>query len=79
MIDWRKYIHSDETILAGKPVIKDTRISVELVLELFSNGWTEDMILEGYPNLKSDDIKAVFAYLHECVRQELYFPLPQTI
>lgn len=78
MLDWRKYIHSDETILAGKPVIKDTRISVELILELLSNGWTEEMILESYPNLKSEHIKAVFGYLRDCVRQELYFPLLQT-
>lgn len=78
MLDWRNHIHSDEKVLAGKPVIKGTRISVELILELLSNGWTEAMILESYPNLKSDDIKAVFAYLREGVEQELYFPLLQT-
>jgi uncharacterized protein (DUF433 family) len=78
MLDWRNHIHSDEKILAGKPVIKGTRISVELILELLSNGWTEAMILESYPNLKSDDIKAIFAYLREGVEQELYFPLLQT-
>ncbi len=78
MIDWRKHIHSDEKILAGKPVIKGTRISVELILELLSNGWTEEMILESYPTLKSDDLRAVFAYLLEGVEQEIYFPLQQT-
>ena len=78
MIDWRKYIHSDETILAGKPVIKNTRISVELILELFATGWTEEMILDSYPRLTTEEIKAVFAYLRDCVQQELYFPLLQT-
>ncbi|CAN5239355.1 hypothetical protein BH20ACI1_BH20ACI1_14490 [soil metagenome] len=78
MIDWRKHIHSDEKILAGKPVVKNTRISVELILELLSNGWTEEMILESYPQLTAEDIKAVFAYLRDCVQQELYFPLAQT-
>lgn len=78
MIDWRKYIHSDETILAGKPVIKNTRISVELILELFATGWTEEMILDSYPRLTAEEIKAVFAYLRDCVQQELYFPLLQT-
>ena len=78
MLDWREYIHLDEKILAGKPVIKGTRISVELILELLSDGWTQEMILESYPNLKSDDIKAVFAYLRDCVRQETYFPILQT-
>ena len=71
MFDWRQYIHSDEAILAGKPVVKGTRISVELILELLSDGWTENMILESYPNLKPDDLKAFFAYLRDCVRQEL--------
>ncbi len=79
MLDWRNHIYSDETILAGKPVIKGTRISVELILELLSGGWTEEMISESYPKLKSDDIKAVFAYLRECVRQEFYFPPLQTV
>jgi uncharacterized protein (DUF433 family) len=78
MIDWRKHVHSDEKILAGKPVIKGTRISVELILELLSNGWTEEMILESYPKLSAEDVKAVFAYLRDCVQQELYFPLLQT-
>ncbi|CAN5642963.1 DUF433 domain-containing protein [soil metagenome] len=78
MIDWRKHIYSDEKILVGKPVIKGTRISVELILELLSNGWTEEMILESYPRLTTEDIKAVFAYLRDCVQQELYFPLAQT-
>lgn len=79
MFDWRERIDSDETILAGKPLVRGTRISVELILELLSEGWTEKMILESYPNLTSDDIKAVFAYLRDCVRQELYFPLPQMV
>lgn len=78
MADWRKHIHSDYAVLAGKPVIKGTRISVELILELFAAGWTEEMILQSYPNLKQDDIKAVFAYLREIVEQELYFPSIQT-
>jgi uncharacterized protein (DUF433 family) len=79
MIDWREHIYSDQTILAGKPVIKNTRISVELILELFATGWTEKMILESYPKLTAEDIKSVFAYLRDCVRHELYFPSPQTI
>lgn len=78
MIDWHKHIHSDLNILAGKPVVKGTRISVELILELFSNGWTEEMILESYPNLRSDDIKAIFVYLRDCIQQEFYFPILQT-
>ncbi len=78
MINWREHIHNDEKILAGKTIIKNTRISVELILELFAAGWTQEMILESYPNLTAEDVRAVFAYLRECVEQELYFPASQT-
>jgi uncharacterized protein (DUF433 family) len=73
-MNWEDHIHSDAKILLGKPVIKNTRISVELILELFETGWTSEMVLESYPNLKSDDLKAVFAYLKDCVQHELFFP-----
>lgn len=62
-------------ILPGKPIIKGTRISVELILELFGSGWTENQILEAYPNLSTDSLRAVFAYLKDCLQQELYFPI----
>lgn len=66
-LNWRNHIYSDETILLGKPVIKGTRISVELILELFSEGWTSEQVLESYPNIKEEDVKAVFSYLKECI------------
>ena len=46
----------DEKILKGKPIIKGTRISVELILELLSNDWNIDTILENYPQLIKEDI-----------------------
>lgn len=63
-MNWREHIHSDPTVLLGKPTIKGTRLSVELILELFEIGWTKEMILESYPRLTEDNIKAVFAYLN---------------
>jgi uncharacterized protein (DUF433 family) len=73
---WQDYIISDKQILLGKPCLKGTRISVELILELLSAGWTEDQLLESYPNLSSNSLRAVFLYLKECMQQELYFPIP---
>ena len=73
-MNWRDFIHSDAEILLGKPVIKGTRVSVELILELLSLGWTHEQLLESYPALKPEHIKAVFSYLHDCVQQELFFP-----
>lgn len=52
----------DPAILAGKPVIRGTRISVDLVLELLASGWQETMILKEYPGLEHDDILACIRY-----------------
>jgi uncharacterized protein (DUF433 family) len=52
-MDWKTYIHSDPKILRGKPVIKGTRLSVEFILGLFSEGWTEQQVLENYPTLNT--------------------------
>ena len=77
-MNWRNHIVSYKEVLLGKPVIKDTRISVELILDLLAQGWTEKMILESYPRLTSDDLKAVFTYVKECMEQELLFPFPKS-
>ena len=74
-MNWQEYIVSDPNILLGKPTIKGTRISVELILELFGKGWTESQILDSYPSISAESIRAVFAYLQECIQQELYFPI----
>lgn len=76
-MNWENYIISDREILLGKPVIKGTRISVELILELLEGGWTEQSILESYPTISQVHLQAVFAYLRECLRNELLFPLPK--
>ena len=73
LMNWNDYIITDSRILVGKPVIKGTRISVELILELFSSGWTEQMILESYPHITKESLNAVFSYLKECFQNELYF------
>lgn len=74
-MNWQQHIVSDNHILLGKPTIKGTRISVELLLELLSLGWTETQILESYPSLSGESLRAVFAYLKDCIQQELYFPI----
>lgn len=74
-MNWSEYITSNPDILLGKPTIKGTRISVELIIELFSIGWTESQILESYPNISSQEIRAVFLYIQDCLQQEMYFPI----
>ena len=72
---WQDYIVSDKQILLGKPTIKGTRLSVELIIDLFASGWTEEQILESYPSLSNESLRAVFSYLKDCLQQELYFPI----
>lgn len=59
-IDWRKYIHSNPEVLLGKPVVRGTRLSVEFILGLFAEGWTELQVIENYPTLTREHIRAVF-------------------
>ena len=51
-------------VFGGKPIIRDMRISVEIVLSLLADGVSSDAILEDYPDLESDDIRACAAYAH---------------
>jgi uncharacterized protein (DUF433 family) len=61
-MNWEKYIHSDKDILLGKPVIKGTRLSVEFITQRLANGWSTAQILENYPQLSKDALKAVLEY-----------------
>ena len=74
-MDWREHIHSDPEILSGKPVVKGTRLSVDFLLELFANGWSEEQVLESYPNLTRDSLRAMFAFAAESTRDERAFEL----
>ncbi len=70
MVDWHNRIVSDPAILVGKPVIKGTRISVELVLGRLANGWTFEQVLEFYPHISREDILAVLACAAERLHEE---------
>ena len=63
-------------LMAGKPVIRGTRITVELVFGLLAQGWTEQDILGAYPHLTHDDILACLAYAHDLVSSERVYPIP---
>jgi uncharacterized protein (DUF433 family) len=65
----------DPQILTGKPVVRGTRISVELVVELLAAGWSHSQILASYPHLSEDDIRACLAYASELLREEKVYPL----
>ena len=73
MLDWKEHITTDETILNGKPIIKGTRLSVEFILERLADGWTEAEILENYPNISIESLRAVYAYIYDCMKDGLLF------
>ena len=61
-------------LLAGKPVIRGTRPSVEFVIGLMADGWSEADILANYPGVTRDDIIACLAYARDTLSSERVFP-----
>ena len=57
-MDWQDRIVIDADILAGKPVIKGTRLAVSFIVDLLAQGWSEAEILENYPGVTPEDIQA---------------------
>lgn len=72
----RERIEINPAVMLGKPVIRGTRIPVELILRKLSEGATEADLLEAYPRLEPADIKAALAYAADSVAHEIV--LPQT-
>ena len=69
-------IHSDPEILAGKPVVRGTRLAVDFILRLLAAGWTEQQLLENYPTLTPAGLRAVFAFAAECLGAEALYTVP---
>ena len=64
----------DPKILVGKPVVRGTRISVELVLERLAHDMNLETIFQDYPRLTPEDVKACLEYAHGLVAGEDVFP-----
>ncbi len=79
MQDYRRFITSDPNILFGKPAIKDTRISVEQILDELAGGTTIEELLEEYPRLTREAIHAALAFAADTLRAEVIYPLDQTV
>ena len=60
-------ITARQDAFGGKPIIRDMRISVELILSLLSQGASQDELLDDYPDLEPDDIRACIAYAHTVI------------
>jgi uncharacterized protein (DUF433 family) len=62
-------------VLVGKPTIRGMRISVEQILDALAAGVAEEELLEDYPALEADDIRAVLLYAHDVVASERVYPV----
>jgi uncharacterized protein (DUF433 family) len=63
-------IEIDPNVMMGKPVIRGTRITVELILRKLSEGATETELLNGYPRLTREDIQAAMRYAADALAHE---------
>jgi uncharacterized protein (DUF433 family) len=66
----------DPGILAGKPVIRGTRLAVEFILELLAAGQSENDLLTNYPGLTRDDILTCLSYASYLAHEYKAFPIP---
>lgn len=69
-------IEIDSNVMMGKPVIRGTRIKVELILRKLAEGASEDDLLDAYPRLAREDIRAAIAYAAETIAHEEIILLP---
>ena len=72
-MDWQPFIATAVDIAGGKPIVRGTRLTVEFVLGLFAAGWTSAQVLENYPTLSTDALRAVFAYSAEVLHDEALY------
>ena len=64
----------DPAVLAGKPVVRGTRLSVEFLIGLMAEGWSEPEILADYPGLTHEDVAACLSYARDVLSSERVFP-----
>ena len=75
-MSWPERIVIEPEILAGKPVVRGTRLAVEFILELLAAGQSEAAILANYPGLTRDDILACLAYASYLAHEYKAYPVP---
>ena len=74
-MNWRDRIEVDPDVLAGRPVVRGTRLAAELILELLAAGETEGDLLGDYPRLTRDDLLACLAYASHLAHEFRTYPL----
>ena len=75
-MNWNERIVIEPTVLAGKPVLRGTRLAVEFIVDLLAQGWTEAQILDSYPGVSHDDVMACLQYASDVLKSERVYPTP---
>ena len=77
-MNWRDYIDRNPEVLGGKPRIKGTRISVELIIGRLGDGWTVEQLFEAYPRINRDQVQACLAYAAESLASDEIMDIPRS-
>lgn len=72
-------IESNPNVMAGKPVVSGTRITVELLLERLAAGETIEQLLESYPRLTEQGIRDALAFAANVLRADVVYPVPDAV
>ena len=67
---WKDRIEVNPAVLVGKPIIKGTRISVELILDRVADGWMTEDVLAAYPHINREDVLAALSIASESFNEE---------
>ncbi|MBW6536572.1 MAG: DUF433 domain-containing protein [Mariniphaga sp.] len=74
MTDWTKHIESNPKKLYGKPVIENTRIPVDIILEKLGAGDSIESLLEAYPAITREDVLACLLFAADTIKNEILVP-----
>ena len=75
-MNWQERITLNPDILAGKPIIKGTRIAVEFIIDLLAQGWSTDEIIRNYSGITPEDIQACLSYASANLKAEKVYLIP---
>ncbi len=77
-MDWRDHIVTSPHVLVGKPIIRGTRLSVDFILGLLAEGWSEQQVADNYPAMTPEAFRAIYAYAAQVVSEEATFSIRRT-
>ena len=69
-MNYKKYIERNPEVMLGKPIIKETRITVELIMRKMACGYAVDEILQSYPHLNKEQVMAALEFAADMIANE---------